>query len=188
VSCYDSRSPWWRVLLSKNRNETAIGPDTRECHDATTELMPSSRPSRTRNPRKPSPPKPRRNMSRARKRSGGSFSRRLGALCETAGAASDGAGRRPTYRRNSGSHRFPGWLHRSRHFCHESCGVTLHWEKGNHRHQPSGAKEPPLPRRLLPLSDQILCCAAIQDDGNVVLGRNHLIFSMWLRPKAKALP
>ena len=76
------------------------------------------------------PPEPRRDMSRARERSGGSFSRRLDALCETAGPAADGAGLRPPGRRAPGPHRRPEWLHRPRHTRHRDRRISLSGERG----------------------------------------------------------
>ena len=65
-----------------------------------------------------SPPEPRRNLSRARKRSGGSFSRRMDALCQTARPASGCAGLRPSGRRVPDPRGNPERLHRARHTRH----------------------------------------------------------------------
>ena len=78
-----------------------------------------------------SPPEPRRDMSRAGKPSGGSFSRRMDALREPVGSAPHGAGLRPPGRR------VPGWccraerLHRARHPRHEGRGISLSGRRGS---------------------------------------------------------
>ena len=76
------------------------------------------------------PPEPRRNMRRIRKRSGGSFSRRLDALRETAGSAPHGAGLRPSGCGVPGSCRRPERLHRARHPCHKGLGIGLSGNRG----------------------------------------------------------
>ena len=63
------------------------------------------------------------------KRSGGSFSRRLDALRETAGSAPHGAGLRPPGRGVPGPCRRPERLHRTRHTRNSSRGMTLSKER-----------------------------------------------------------
>ena len=87
-------------------------------------------------------PMPRRNLSRAGKRSGGSFSRRMDALHETAGPTPHGAGLRSSGRRDPGPHRRPEWLHRPRHANHSDHGITLSRERATLGHQPICATEP----------------------------------------------
>ena len=65
-----------------------------------------------------SPPKPRRDMRRIRKRSRGSFSRRSDALCQTAGPTSGRSGLRPTGGRVPDPHGRAERLHRARNADH----------------------------------------------------------------------
>ncbi len=141
--CY----PTCSVRSQRTSGSAASLPTVPGTHvNATTPLptvapMPSSRPARTRSPGRPSPPKPRRDMSRMRKRSGGPFPRRMDALCEVAGAAPYGAGLRPSGRRTPGPHRRPERIHRPRHTRHGSCGISPSGKKGNLGHHPICATE-----------------------------------------------
>jgi hypothetical protein len=76
-------------------------------------------------------PKPRRDLSRAGKQSGGLFSRRMDALRETAGAAPHGAGLRPSGSGVPGSCRDPEQLHRARHPRHKGRGISLSGDRGS---------------------------------------------------------
>gem|GEM_PF-7004245 len=79
---------------------------------------------------RPPPPKPRRDMSRARHRPGGSFSRRLDALRQVAGPTPDRAGSRPSARRAPGPCRRSQRLHRARNTRNRGCGMSPARGKG----------------------------------------------------------
>jgi hypothetical protein len=76
------------------------------------------------------PQEPCRNMSRARKRSDGSFSRRLDAVRKTAGSAPHGARLRPSGGGVPGSCRGSERLYRARHPRHEGRAIGLSGERG----------------------------------------------------------
>ena len=78
-----------------------------------------------------SPPKPRRDMSRARKRSGGSFSRRMDAPFQTARRARHGARLRQAGGQTTDPSGDPEPFHSARHAANAARGMALSKGRGN---------------------------------------------------------